>query len=84
MKKPKPYKAKSLSGAQALVRALLKQREETAELLTRFYQERNALAMLAANGPCFNNPLVAMEAKQIRNRVLAEMNINPDGTYKVT
>jgi hypothetical protein len=66
----KPYKAKSLSAAQAAVRRLRRQIAERDELLTRFDRERRLMARLAAETPQFFNPLVAMEAKQIRDRLL--------------
>lgn len=66
----KPYKAKSLSGAQARVRQLSKQVAERDELLERWNYERRMLAKLAAETPQFFNPLVAMEAKQIRDTIL--------------
>jgi hypothetical protein len=76
-----PYKAKTLSGAQTRVRQLLKQREEYSELIGRFRRERKLLAMLAAKGPCFYNPLDAFEAENIRDRILAnECRLKPDGT----
>lgn len=68
--KTKPYKAKSLSGAQSRVRQLQNQVSIRDVLLTRFSYERKLLAMLSADTPQFHNPLAVMEAKQIRDRVL--------------
>lgn len=65
------YRAKSLTGAQARVRQLQKQVEERDKLLIQFDHERRMLAKLSADTPQFFNPLVAMEAKQIRDRILA-------------
>jgi hypothetical protein len=76
------YKAKTLSGAQRRVRELLKQRDEANEVIGRLMHERIQLAKLAAKGPAFFNPLEAMEAEQIRDLVLARLNMNPDGTFK--
>ena len=66
----KPYKAKSLISAQAMVRRLRRQIAERDELLTRFDCERRLMARLAAETPQFFNPLVVMEAKQIMDRIL--------------
>jgi hypothetical protein len=64
------YKAKSLTSAQTLVRRLRRQIAERDDLLTRFDRERRLMARLAAETPQFFNPLVVMEAKQIRDRIL--------------
>lgn len=82
------YKAKSLSGAQRLVRSLLKQREEASVRALTLYDtveslkaERTTLAKLAAEGPCFFSPLVVAEAKNLRDRVLRECGLMPDGKF---
>ena len=67
----KPYKAKSLVSAQTMVRRLRRQIAERDELLTRFDSERRLMARLAAETPQFFNPLVVMEAKQIRDHILS-------------
>lgn len=80
-KKAKSYTAKTLGGAQARVRSLLKQRNEAHELIYQLNQERTMLAKLAAKGPCFFNPLEAMAAERLRDRVLRQFcQMNPDGT----
>jgi hypothetical protein len=79
--KRKPYTAKSLTGATAYVRLLLKQREEWNATLGRYMKEVNMLAKLAAKGPAFFNPLEAMAAEQLRDRILRELNMNSDGTF---
>lgn len=66
----KPYKAKSLKGAQTRVRQLVKQIVTLHELLNRFALERELMAKLAADSPQFDNPLVVYEAKKIRDRIL--------------
>lgn len=66
----KPYKAKSLKGAEREVRKLRKSVQERDALLNNWAQERIALAMLAAETPQFYNPLLAMQAKQLRDRIL--------------
>lgn len=79
--KRKPYKAKSLAGAQARVRQLLKLQEEAVQLLDRFANERDLLAKLAATGPAFYNPLHAAAASKIRDEILSQrFNMNPDGS----
>lgn len=77
----KPYKAKSLAGAQRRVRALLKQRAHLISLLERYVSERKALAKLAAKGPAFSNPLEAFAAEKVRDAVLNELGMNPDGSF---
>lgn len=66
----KPYKAKSLRAAQTRVRRLQRQVEVKDTMLAQLYTERNLLAKLAANTPQFFNPLVAMDAKRIQDRIL--------------
>ena len=79
--KAKPYTPKTLSGAQAMVRSLTKQRNEAHDLIHRMHREMILLAKLAAKGPAFFNPLEAMEAEQLRDRVLRQFcGLNPDGT----
>jgi hypothetical protein len=77
----KPYKAKSLLGAQAYVRSLVKQVDQLSQLIERLAKDRRLLAQLAAKGPCFHNPLVAMQAELLRDGILRqELRLNPDGT----
>ena len=68
----KSYVAKSIAGAQRRVRELQKQVDERNALLDQWARERQMLAMLAAETPQFYNPLVAMEAKEMRDCILAE------------
>jgi hypothetical protein len=78
--KAKPYKAKSLSGAERQVRQLRKIVANLNEIAGRFKQERDRMAMLAADGPCFSNPLVVAETKQLRDKILREScGLRPDG-----
>lgn len=86
-KKRKLYKAKSIEGAQRKVRQLQRDIEQLrAELadvdryLVREQHTSRLLARLAAKGPAFNNPLVAWEAESRRDKILAELGVNPDGT----
>ena len=84
--KEKLYTAKTISGAQARVRWLEKRLrnanktigDRLADIRT-LKAEARRLAKLAAAGPCFNSPLEAYEAEAIRNRVLAEIGLTPDG-----
>lgn len=68
----KPYKAKSLKGAEAMVRRLRQQIAQRDDLLDRFDHERKMLAKLSADTPQFYNPMIVMEAKQIRDRILKQ------------
>jgi hypothetical protein len=85
----KPYKAKSISGAQARVRQLEKQVADCSRYLgmanereKKLKSERQVLAKLAAKGPCFYNPLDAWAAETLRDEILrTECGLNPDGTY---
>ncbi len=84
----KPYTARSLKGAQTYVRQLIKSRKEHADLLDKYAAENKdlqakivLLAMLAADGPCFNNPLQIAQAKIYRDGVLRVIKLNPDGSF---
>lgn len=66
----KSYKATSLKAAERRVRQLQKQIAVRDDLLDRFDRERRMLAKLAARTPQFFNPLEAMEAEKIRDRLL--------------
>jgi hypothetical protein len=66
----KPYKAKTLSGAERRVRELQGQVVALNELLDRWKQERVLLAKLAAADPMFLNPLEAMAAETLRDQLL--------------
>lgn len=75
----KPYTAKTLTGAQAAVRRLQRLVDEQSRLLQQYHEERKLLARLAAKGPAFDNPLVAFEAERVRDAVLRQLNLRPDG-----
>jgi hypothetical protein len=85
--KAKPYTAKTLAGAQCRVRQLEKivasMNNGWADCECR-ENKANAncqlLARLAAKGPAFDNPLEAMAAGKIRDEVLCDIGLNPDGT----
>lgn len=66
----KPYRAKSLAGAEQIVRRLRRQIAERDDLIDIWNHERQMLAKLASDTPLFFNPLVVWEAKQIRDRIL--------------
>lgn len=80
MKKQKPYKSRSLPAAERRVRELKRQVHYLNDALGRRMNDCKTLAMLAAEGPCFDNPLHAMAAKAVRDRELKECGLNPDGT----
>lgn len=67
----KPYQAKSLSGAQYMVRKHRRLISEMHGLLNQFDRERKLLARLAAETPQFSNPLEVYEAQKIRDRILS-------------
>lgn len=74
------YKAKTLSGAQSMVRRLLNQREELSEIIGKLLKERRELAKLAAEGPAFTNPLHVFEVQALRDRILREeCKLKPNG-----
>lgn len=78
----KPYKATSLRAAEREVRRLRKQVKKFASLWELSHMDRVKLAMLAADGPCFSNPMVAMEAKSRRDEILRTWcRLNPDGSH---
>lgn len=78
----KPYKTKSLKSAEREVRKCRRLYEETIALLDQYAKDRKLMAMLAAEGPCFDNPLVIYEAKRLRDQILKlECQVNPDGTF---
>lgn len=81
--KAKPYKAKTLSGAQARVRYLEKQCRSFLDQATQYHEDRVLMAKLAAKGPAFYNPLEAMAAEKRRDEILGYWcKLNPDGSPK--
>lgn len=70
----RPYKAKSISGAQDMVRRLRKQIAERDALLTRFDRERRLMAKLASDDAKFFNPVEAWEATRLREELLRRPN----------
>lgn len=75
------YKAKTMTGAEREVRLLRRRLAEVNELLGEYAKTRKLMAMLAAEGPAFNNPLVVYEAKEVRDRILRnECRMKPDGS----
>lgn len=84
----KPYTAKSIAGAQRRVRELEKHIVNLDSIIGYWIdREKNCanlckiLARLAARGPAFFNPLEAMAAENVRDGILREMGMNPDGTF---
>ena len=76
------YKAKSLSGAERKVRDMQKVIDSLKDVIARFDAERVMLAKLAAKGPAFYNPLEAAAAEKIRDELLNQIGLNPDGSPK--
>lgn len=66
----KPYKAKSLKGAERQVRSLRGQLSVCHALLNSFDSDRRLMARLAADTPQFANPITVMEAKKLRDQLL--------------
>ncbi len=76
----KVYKARTLKGAQARVHQLQKICDAMEKRLQRYRAERHGLAMLAADGPCFDNPLIVYEWRNVRDQILLkECRLTPDG-----
>lgn len=70
----KPYKAKSLKSAEREVRHLRRLCDRMNDILDQYDRDRLTLAKLAADTPQFFNPLLAMEAKDLRDRILKRSN----------
>lgn len=79
-KKRKPYKPRTLKGAEVYVRNLRSQLDDLERYLVREQHTSRLLARLAAKGPAFDNLMVALEAEKRRDQILAELGLNPDGT----
>lgn len=76
-----PYRARTLAGATKRVRRLQKMLREYGAEMREMVAERRALAKLAAEGPAFHNPLEAMAAERLRDRILAhECGLKHDGS----
>lgn len=82
------YKPKTITGAQRRVRELMNQLDDYRKMFDRVSDEnrrlkadRIRLAKLAAKGPCFFNPLDAMAAENLRDGILYECGLNPDGSF---
>lgn len=78
----KRYKPRSLPGAAQRVRNLEKQIEALETILRRWKAERILLAKLAAKGPAFFNPLEAFTAERVRDSILDQIGMRPDGSYR--
>lgn len=74
MKTSKPYKARSLKGAEAMVRNHRKQIADLNAILERWAKERGMLAKLAAGTVQFFNPIDMIEAEKIRDSILNPSN----------
>lgn len=72
-------KFKSIDGAVRRIRELEKIVESYEGIATRFKNDRNLMAKLAADGPTFYDSFAAMAAKIRRDEILKEMGLAPDG-----
>lgn len=84
----KKHRFKNQDTAEARVRLLEKRFKQLEDICTRIKLEariekaRNLmLAKLAAKGPAFFNPLEAAAAEDIRNHILKEHGMRPDGSF---
>jgi hypothetical protein len=82
------HRFKSIEGAVRRIRQLEKIIEQYRDISGDlsadnqiFDQDRKLMARLAADGPCFDNPLIIYEAKCLRDRLLAMQRLTPDGKY---
>lgn len=83
----KPYRAKTLIGAERMVRrwrrahaGVLADLKKSAAIIEELKMHRRTLAKCAADGPCFDNPMFAAAAKILRDRILRdECGLSPDG-----
>ncbi len=74
------HRYKSIDGAVRRIRNLEKMIARYEGYCLRYEAELKAVSMMAADGPAFDNSLVAMGAKEIRDRVLREKcGLQPDG-----
>lgn len=75
-----PYKAQTISGAEREVRRLRRFNRELLAMLDEYAHDRVTLAKFAADGPAFDNPIVVMEAKKLRDSILRDRcRLAPDG-----
>lgn len=85
--KKKP-RFKNLETAEARIRLLEKRFKELEDICTRIKQEAKTekeknllLAKLAAKGPAFFSPIEAATAETVRDHILQEHGMNPDGSW---
>lgn len=79
--KTKPYRARTLAGASRRVRRLEDQVRRLRAELGQLLHERRILAKACADGPAFDNPLWAIQAYNLRDRILrTECHLKHDGT----
>ncbi len=79
-KKRKPYKPRTLKGAESYVKNLRFQLAEMERYDRWKTHAINMLARLAADGPTFFDPMKVAEARKIRDETLKNLGLNPDGT----
>jgi hypothetical protein len=80
MAKERLYKATSLRSAERMVRSLRKTLRIECEGHAKCKRELQLMAKLAATGPAFYNPLHVVAAQEIRDRILREIGLKPDGS----
>ena len=73
-------KPKTAAELQERIREMQSRINSQAALIHRYGMDRMQLALLAATGPTFTNPIAAMKAETLRDRILEEMGLNLDGT----
>ena len=79
--KKKPVRRfKTHAMAEQRLNQVEKKLEQERDRVERHRQNMLLLAKLAADGPCFDNPLNAMEAKALRNDLLYQAGLRPDGS----
>lgn len=77
----KKTRFKSIEATERRIRRLESHCYEYKQICDLYQQEKIMLAKLAATGPAFFNPLDAMEAEKLRDKLLRSVRINPDGTF---
>ena len=79
--KKKKTRFKTLENAERRIRLLERRLEEYDAICVRLKQERIQLAKLAATGPTFFNPLEAFAAQELRDNLLKQLGMHPDGAF---
>lgn len=78
--KQKPVRRfKTHAAAEQRLAQVEEKLEQERDRLERCRQQMLMLAKLAADGPCFFNPLHVAEAKALRNDLLYQAGLRPNG-----